>query len=117
MPIRGHTLDAGGSPPVVEMNVTQSTSDARELAATVGATQPQLVLTDAGYANKAQVEALHEQDILSLLALGTPSGALNPPVALGFVRDGKLHHRASRQERTHIVQASDLLVVHVSRHR
>lgn len=45
-----------------------------------------------------------------------PQGALKPPVVLGFARDGYLHHGASRQERTYIVQVSDLLVVHISNH-
>ena len=71
-------VNSGGSQLVVGMNVTQSPSDARELAATVELIppelgKPQLVLADAGYANEAQVEALHEQDILSLVALGGES--------------------------------------------
>lgn len=67
-------VDAGGSQLIVGMDISQSPSDARELANVVAAIpqalgKPALVLADSGYANENQVQALKNAGITSLVAM------------------------------------------------
>ncbi len=45
-----------------------------------------------------------------------PEGLLNPAVALVLALDGELHLRGPCQEATDVLQALNLLVVHISHH-
>lgn len=68
-------VDADGTQLVLGVNVNQCASDANELVPTVAATpesigKPATVLADTGYANGDAVEALEEDGVEVLVAIG-----------------------------------------------